>query len=111
MVHSDHFFIYYYFLELIFTGMKFILLKIDSPEWNYIWSWLEAHPINAGLEDPKEALYNGQAWEYLGSFIQGPRCVHTFRHLLHPKTNKIEELSLSASSTFNSDDIAIERKL
>ena len=91
--------------------MKFILVKINSPEWEYMWNWVEAHPINAGLEDPKEALHNDEAWEYVGTYSDDLRAVHTFRHKLHPITNKIENLSLSASSTFNVEDIETERKL
>ena len=44
--------------------MDFVLIKEESKEWNYMWNWLEQHPINKGLDEPKTAENNGFEWEY-----------------------------------------------
>ena len=85
--------------------MQLVLVKIDSPEWNYIWDWLSKHPINKDLENPLEAENNGQVWQYTGTYKEANKAIHSLRHRYHPITNKQENLSLISSSTFNSDDI------
>ena len=86
--------------------MEFLLLKKDTPEWNYIWDWLASHPINEGLEEPSVVLNNGEAWQYLGSYRNDNTVITEFRHRNHPVTNRIEILSLKHE--INSD--AIEKK-
>lgn len=86
--------------------MEFVLLKIGSPEWEYIWNWLENHPINAGIEQPSVALNDGEAWQYIGSYRNGNTVVSELRHRKHPLTNRLELLSLKHEIT----DDAIEKK-
>jgi len=74
--------------------MEFVILKKDTPEWDYIWNWLASHPINEGLEEPSVALYQGEGWQYLGSYKKGNTIISDFRHRFHPLTNRTEILSV-----------------
>ena len=85
--------------------MDIILIKQDTSEWDYIWLWLELHPINAGLEFPMVAENNGEVWQYTCSYRQKGKVVHEFRHRFHPVTNDVYVLNLSASETFNEKQI------
>jgi|688.fasta_scaffold2065675_1 hypothetical protein len=91
--------------------MEFVLIKRDSPEWHYIWTWLEKHPINEGINDPSVAINNQECWQYTGTFKNGKDAVHSFRHKNHPKTNYIINLSLNASDSFSDDQIEINKKM
>lgn len=85
--------------------MEMIIIKQDSPEYNFMWGWIAAHPINKGLTDPMEAFNDGEAWQYMGTYKQGPRAVHEFRHRNHPSNNDRVNLKVSASDTMNEEDI------
>ena len=91
--------------------MNFITIKRDSPEWNYIWSWLENHPINEGIKDPSVAINNQECWQYTGSFMNKKDVVHSFRHRSHPKTNYFVNLSVKASDSFSEDQIEFSKKV
>jgi hypothetical protein len=91
--------------------MEFVLIKRDSDEWNFIWSWLEKHPINEGLEQPDVAQNEEEAWQYTGTFKNGKDAVHSLRHKNHPKTNYIINLSLNASDSFSDDQIEVKKKM
>ena len=75
--------------------MELVLIKIDSTEWNVMWDWVAAHPINQGLDNPSVALNEGEAWQYTGSFKQDDKIISSFRHKFHPLTNRIETLSFA----------------
>ena len=77
--------------------MELILITPESSEWEYIWNWLENHPINKDLPDPSEALNNNHKWEYYGSLRQDKDVIHLLRHNHHPVTNNVLELKLKAS--------------
>jgi hypothetical protein len=85
--------------------MELVLLKPESREWEYAWHWLEQHPINLELSEPTLALNEGEGWKYMGSLKQGNRILHQFKHLKHPKTGGIKELSLVGSPEFTEADI------
>ena len=85
--------------------MELILIKIGSPEWDFMWNWLEQHPINKGIEEPSTALNEGEAWQYMGSWQQGDRAIHSFRHRNHPLTNNIQNVSVEASKDLTQDQI------
>ena len=85
--------------------MNLILIKPNSPEWDFMWKWLENHPIKKGVEDPTLALNEGEAWQYMGSFQQGNRAIHEFRHRNHPITKSIQSLKVQASELFTNDQI------
>ena len=91
--------------------MELVILKRESAEWNSMWERLSQHPINVGLEDPIVALNNGEAWQYMGSNKQGDIVIHSFRHRVHPVTNKRENISFYASEDFTSDQIEKKIKL
>ena len=75
--------------------MQMVLVKIDSPEWTYMWEWLSKHPINKDIENPFEAANDGEVWQYVGTYKQGNKAISEFRHKNHPITNKLYRLSLS----------------
>jgi len=91
--------------------MEFVLIKQDSPEWAFIWNWLEKHPINKGLEEPRVAENNGAEWEYIGSYKQDDRILHEFRHLCHPTTQGAIKTSVAASSNLTQEQIAKEFRI
>lgn len=90
--------------------MELVIIEKDTPEWDFIWSWLENHPINAGLEEPRTALNEGEAWQYMGSFRNKDKVVSEFRHRNHPETQSVYRASVS-HDTFNPDSIAKEIKI
>lgn len=85
--------------------MNLILIKANSPEWDFMWKWLEDHPINKGLEEPSIALNDSEAWQYMGSWQQDDRVIHSFRHRNHPVTNSIQNVSVHASKDLTLDQI------
>lgn len=85
--------------------MELLFIKQDQSEWDFIWLWLELHPINEGLEDPRIALNKGKTWEYMGSYRNNDKVVHEFIHKNHPKTNNRYIATLNASDTFNDSQI------
>ncbi len=91
--------------------MDLVLIIKDSPEWNYMWEWLHNHPINEGIEYPTFTLNEGEGWQYMGSYKQGERVLHTFRHRHHPKYNRVETVSVSASKELTEDQIEKKFKL
>lgn len=85
--------------------MELILIEIGSPEWDFIWNWLASHPINKDLPEPSVALNEGEAWQYMGSYRQGERILHSFRHRCHPKTSNVMTLSVHASPNITPEQI------
>jgi hypothetical protein len=75
--------------------MKLILLKPNSPEWDFAWNWLASHPINEAIEDPSTALNEGEAWQYMGSYWNGSdKLISEFRHRNHIRTQDVTRLSV-----------------
>lgn len=93
--------------------MELAIIEIDSPEWNYAWDWLAAHPINSGLEEPSLAKHpeSGEAWQYMSSYYHNGKILHEFRHRNHPTTNKLEIIVLHGSNTFSDDQIYLRKKI
>ena len=91
--------------------MELALVKVGSPEWEYLWNWLASHPINVGLEAPSVALNEGEAWQYMGSFKQGDRIIHSLRHRCHPKHGQRMDLHVQASEGYNVEDIEKQIKM
>lgn len=85
--------------------MDFIIVKQDSPEANWMWDWLSGHPLNQDLDKPTEANNNGEKWQYMGSYMQGDRVIHSFRHRAHPRTGRQIYISCNASPLMNKDAI------
>lgn len=85
--------------------MELIIVQKDSPEWEYMWSWLENHPVNKDIEEPRVALHEGEAWQYMGSFKNKDKVVHEFRHRKHPVTNNRYTASVSGSDDFTNEQI------
>lgn len=89
----------------VFIIMEFILIKQDSPEWERMWGFLENHPINENIEEPRVALNEGEAWQYMGSFKQDNKVIHEFRHRSHPVTNNVYKVTFYASDEFTTEQI------
>ena len=91
--------------------MELAIIEIGSIEWNNMWDWLASHPINEGLTEPSVATNNGESWQYTGSYKQGERMVHSFRHRNHPTTNTLQNLSVEASNELTKEQIKKTFKL
>ncbi len=83
--------------------MEFVLIKEGSSEWDYMWNWLGKHPINNNIDNPTIALNDNEAWQYMGSWKQDNKAIHTFRHRQHPITRDTRNVSVSASKDFTAD--------
>jgi hypothetical protein len=90
-------------LTFVFINMDIILLKQDSAEWNTMWETLANHPINEGLSEPRVAYNDGEQWQYMGSYRQGDKLIHDFRHRNHPKTQDVYKV------TFNGNPVEAEQ--
>lgn len=92
--------------------VELILLKLNSEELKYVWSYLAEHPLNQGIENPTSSLNDGQEWMYMGTFTDGNRYLHQVRHRNHPKCQCVKSISLEASKDFNPEtDIQKKYKL
>lgn len=91
--------------------MELILIEPNSTEWDYMWQWLNDHPINKDIEQPSLAMNEGEAWQYMGSFKQNERVIHQFRHRFHPVTQGRKDLSVKASDTFTKEQISKQFRL
>ena len=89
--------------------MELVLIKPESPEWDFMWKWLEDHPLNKDIDTlaPNE----GEHWQYMGSLKQKDRLLHQFRHRKHPVTNTVQNVSVQSSEAFTPDQIHKEYKL
>jgi hypothetical protein len=85
--------------------MEMIVLKQNSPEWEFAWNWLSEHPLNKNLDEPSIAMNNEEAWQYMGSYRHDGKVLHEFRHRNHPTTNEITFLKMNASEKMNAEDI------
>ncbi len=86
--------------------MDIVIIERDTPEWDYMWQWLESHPINEGIKDPRVAVNGNEAWQYMGSARQDNKVISEFRHRCHPKNNKVVKLSVNHLNKLNDEDIA-----
>jgi hypothetical protein len=85
--------------------MDMIIIKKDSNEWNHMWEWVAAHPLNEGLDNTSLAMNDGEGWQYMGSFRQEDRVIHEFRHRNHPRTQQREFIKLLTTNIVVADDI------
>jgi hypothetical protein len=90
--------------------MELVIFKSESEPFNFMWEWLQNHPINEGLSEPKVAENQGQAWEYMGTFVNGEKAISDFRHRCHPATNDLYKVSVEHPS-FNKEDIDLSKKI
>jgi hypothetical protein len=85
--------------------MELIFVKRDSKEWNYIWDFVANHPINEGIDEPRMAMNEGEGWQYMGSFKNGDKLVHEFKHRFHPRTMDVYKITFNGSENFTDDQI------
>lgn len=86
--------------------MDIVIVERDTPEWDYIWDYIANHPINEDVDEPRVALNQGEQFQYMGSFRQGDKVIHTVRHRSHPKNNDKVNLTFNASDKFTSEQIS-----
>jgi hypothetical protein len=86
--------------------MDIVIVEQVSPEWDDMWNKLNDHPLNEGLEQPKTAVNNGEVWQYMGSYRQADKVIHSFRHRSHPRDNQRKDINFYASDKFNSEQIS-----
>lgn len=91
--------------------MELVLITPESNEWDFMWNWLANHPLNKGLDEPTTALNENEAWQYMGSYKQKERVLHSFRHRNHPVTNSVQNVSVQCSEAFTIDQIHRTDKL
>lgn len=91
--------------------MEIVLIKTDSKEYEYLWDFIENHPLNKGIENPKVALNQDEHWRYIGTITDGKRYIHTVQHTCHPYDNQFKEVSIDASKDFDVSDITERFKL
>lgn len=91
--------------------MELVLIKQDSPEWEFMWNWLESHPLNKGLENPSLALNGTEGWMYMGTLKNKDKYIHQLRHRNHPVTQSIQTVSVNSSEAFTTDQIHRESKI
>ena len=77
-----------------------LLVPRECEEWDVMWKKLSVHPLNKGLNDPCDADYGGECWQYMESIKRWFGLVHRFRHRLHPGTKKRECIEIRASKGF-----------
>ena len=85
--------------------MELIFVKPESAEWNDMWDRLAAHPINADYPEPSIVLNQDEQWQYMGSFKLDNRIIHEFRHRIHPRFQKREDVKFQASELLVPEDI------
>lgn len=86
--------------------MDIVIVEQGSPEWEFIWDYVAKHPINEGIEEPKIAFNQGEQFQYMGSYRQGNKVVHSVRHRSHPRDNQRKDINFYASDKFNSEQIS-----
>jgi hypothetical protein len=91
--------------------MELVLIKENSVEWVTMWEKVATHPVNEGLENPKEAFNEGESWQYMGSLKEKDKVIHQLRHRKHPVTQNLYNLVFYASDNFSEDDINIGKKI
>lgn len=89
--------------------MELVLIDPNSDEWNYMWQWLADHPINKDIPEPTLALNENEGWQYMGTYANKNRYIHSFRHKNHPLTKNIQTLNLTASE--NCDETQIYKRI
>lgn len=90
--------------------MELVLIKQDSPEWEFMWNWLESHPLNKGIENPSLATNGTESWQYMGSLQSKQVILSRFRHRNHPLTNNVQHLTVEHKD-FNQESIIKKVKL
>ena len=86
--------------------MDIVIVERETPEWQFIWDYIAKHPINEGIIAPELSTNNGQTWEYMGSYRQGNKVIHSMRHRSHPRDNQRKDITFHASEKFTNEQIS-----
>ena len=97
----------HFIFNLYICLMEFVKVKFDSAEWEYMWDFVSTHPINEGIENPHEAMNDGEVWQYMGTYKNKNKYVHEFIHKQHPKTNEPYKISINGSDNVSEDQFDI----
>lgn len=74
-----------------------LIVPEGSKEWDFMWKKLSKIRINRGLENPVEANNYGETWQYMASVKCFLGYKHEFRHRLHPKTQRPENIRVRST--------------
>jgi len=85
--------------------MEMLIIKRGSPEFNFMWNWIATHPLNKDLAEPMVALNEGETWQYMGSYRNNGKTLHSYRHRNHPSKGISINLTFAASDKINDEDI------
>lgn len=87
--------------------MELVFVKQDSLEWTYIWDFVEKHPINEGIEEPRVALNEGEVWQYMCTYAnkEKNKFIHEFRHKNHPNTNGVYFIRFNSENIITDGDV------
>lgn len=79
---------------------RFVSAITERPEWDFMWDALVAH-WKGDAADYNPAY--SECWQYMGSSLHPISFTweHTFRHRMHPRTNRREYWRIPASPRFN----------
>ena len=84
-----------------------VLLKVGSPEFQWMWNEVANHPVNEGIEFPTIS-FNPEidaCWIYKYSIRRDNEVLHELIHMRHPITEDKYNLIINASPHFNEGDI------
>ena len=76
---------------------KIIVIEPTNAEWGRMWNALARDPLNIGLSDPKEAMHEGECWQYMETVTRRNGTWHIFRHRCHPKSDEREYIEIPMS--------------
>jgi hypothetical protein len=85
--------------------MEMLIIKQNSQEWDWMWEYVAAHPINEDIQEPSVAINERESWQYMCSFKHMDKIIHTFRHRLHPRFQRTEHIVFNSSETLTPEDI------
>jgi hypothetical protein len=85
--------------------MEMLIVKQNSQEWDWMWEYVAAHPINEDIQEPSVAINEGESWQYMCSFKHTDKIIHTFRHRLHPRFQRTEHIVFNSSEILTPEDI------
>ena len=87
--------------------MDIILLKQNGVEWDAMWNFVANHPINEGLVEPRIAMNEGEAWQYMCTYTNKERnkFIHELRHKNHPNTNGVYFIKFNSENKISDEDI------
>ena len=91
--------------------MDFVILKQGSPTWEHIWDEIAKNPINNGIDNPSIAMNEGEAWQYMGTILDGTKYLSDFRHRCHPYNSLPKYITIEHPDGIPDEDIVAKRPI